>query len=173
MGPGFRRDDGLEELPIESLRIDSAAAQTLRRLGLKTVGALLNIPRASLARRFRGETIGENVLMRLDEMMGQRDEPLNPAGDDLLVQLEVRNSVDEETAGAVVSVDLDEDERRRSRPDPGSPERLLRIQACPFTRPHLGPPGRRFYIHLDLATASDRDTANCASPFSWIARRLP
>ena len=52
--------------------------KTLRRLGLKTVGALLAIPRASLARRFRGETIGENVLMRLDEMMGVRDEPLNP-----------------------------------------------------------------------------------------------
>ncbi len=65
-------------LPIEALRIDGAAARTLRRLGLKTVGSLLAIPRASLARRFRGETIGENVLLRLDEMMGVRDEPLNP-----------------------------------------------------------------------------------------------
>jgi protein ImuB len=60
------------------LRIDGDSARTLRRLGLKTVGALLAIPRASLARRFRGETIGENVLIRLDEMMGVRDEPLNP-----------------------------------------------------------------------------------------------
>ena len=65
-------------LPVEALRIDAAAAKTLRRLGLKTVGALQAIPRASLARRFRGESIGENVLMRLDEMMGLRDEPLNP-----------------------------------------------------------------------------------------------
>lgn len=65
-------------LPVEALRIDGAAAKTLRRLGLKTVGSLLAIPRASLARRFRGETIGENVLIRLDEMMGVRDEPLNP-----------------------------------------------------------------------------------------------
>ena len=68
----------LQALPIESLRIDGASAQTLRRLGLKTVGALAAIPRAALARRFRGESIGENVLMRLDEMMGRRDEPLNP-----------------------------------------------------------------------------------------------
>ena len=68
----------INTLPIEALRIDGAAVKTLRRLGLKTVGALLAIPRASLARRFRGETIGENVLMRLDEMMGVRDEPLNP-----------------------------------------------------------------------------------------------
>lgn len=68
----------LEMLPIEALRIDAESARTLRRLGLKTVGALVAIPRASLARRFRGETIGENVLLRLDEMMGVRDEPLNP-----------------------------------------------------------------------------------------------
>jgi protein ImuB len=68
----------LKDLPVEALRIDGAAVKTLRRLGLKTVGSLLAIPRASLARRFRGETIGENVLIRLDEMMGVREEPLNP-----------------------------------------------------------------------------------------------
>ena len=68
----------LKALPVEALRIDGVAAQTLRRLGLKTVGSLMAIPRAALARRFRGESIGENVLMRLDEMMGRRDEPLNP-----------------------------------------------------------------------------------------------
>ncbi len=68
----------IHSLPVEALRIDAAAVKTLRRLGLKTVGALLAIPRASLARRFRGETIGENVLLRLDEMTGVREEPLNP-----------------------------------------------------------------------------------------------
>ncbi|MCB0078857.1 MAG: hypothetical protein KDD73_15705 [Anaerolineales bacterium] len=75
-----RRKEGdlIVEVPVEALRIDEAAARTLRRLGLKTIGALLDIPRASLARRFRGEVIGENVLLRLDEMMGHRDEPLNP-----------------------------------------------------------------------------------------------
>jgi protein ImuB len=70
--------DKIEALPVEALRITGEAALLLRRLGLKTVGALLTIPRASLARRFRGETIPENVLLRLDEMMGFRDEPLNP-----------------------------------------------------------------------------------------------
>jgi protein ImuB len=68
----------LEALPIEALRIDAAHAHTLRCLGLRTVGALMHIPRASLARRFRGETIAENVLTRLDEALGVRDEPLNP-----------------------------------------------------------------------------------------------
>ena len=74
------RYDGqtLESLPIEALRIDADSARTLRRLGLKTIGALHNIPRASLARRFRGETIAENVLIRLDEAMGRREETLNP-----------------------------------------------------------------------------------------------
>ncbi len=70
--------EGLAALPIEALRIDADSARTLRRLGLKTIGALLNIPRASLARRFRGETIAENVLIRLDEAMGHREETLNP-----------------------------------------------------------------------------------------------
>jgi protein ImuB len=65
-------------LPIEALRIDADAARTLRRLGLKTVGALMALPRASLARRFRGEMIHENVLLRLDEMLGRRSEILNP-----------------------------------------------------------------------------------------------
>jgi protein ImuB len=67
----------LHPLPIEALRIDGDAARTLRRLGLKTIGALIVLPRASLARRFRGETIHDNVLMRLDEMLGHRHEPLN------------------------------------------------------------------------------------------------
>jgi protein ImuB len=65
-------------LPVEALRIDGDSARTLRRLGLKTVGQLVEIPRSSLARRFRGETVGENVLLQLDAFTGARDEPLNP-----------------------------------------------------------------------------------------------
>lgn len=71
-------DETLDALPIEALRIDPDSVQTLRRLGLKTIGSLLAIPRASLARRFRGETISENVLIRLDEAVGLRNEPLSP-----------------------------------------------------------------------------------------------
>lgn len=67
----------LHILPVEALRIDADAARTLRRLGLKTIGSLLSLPRASLARRFRGETIHENVLLRLDELLGHRHEALN------------------------------------------------------------------------------------------------
>ncbi len=67
----------MQALPVEALRIDANAARTLRRLGLKTIGSLISLPRASLARRFRGESIHENVLLRLDELLGQRAEPLN------------------------------------------------------------------------------------------------
>jgi len=70
-------EDSLQGLPVEALRIDADAARTLRRLGLKSIGALAGLPRASLARRFRGESIHENVLLRLDELMGTRPEPLN------------------------------------------------------------------------------------------------
>jgi protein ImuB len=71
------QDDALHPLPIEALRIDAQAIRTLRRLGLKTIGALLALPRAALARRFRGESIHENVLLRLDELTGARHEALN------------------------------------------------------------------------------------------------
>ncbi len=67
----------LSLLPIEALRIDANSARTLRRLGLKTIGSLLALPRSSLARRFRGESIHENVLLRLDELDGSRHEALN------------------------------------------------------------------------------------------------
>ena len=74
---GSEGKDDLQGLPVEALRIDADAARTLRRLGLKTIGSLTGLPRASLARRFRGESIHENVLLRLDELMGQKAEPLN------------------------------------------------------------------------------------------------
>ena len=39
-------------LPVRALRIDDAAAETLQRLGLKRIGDLYPLPRASLAKRF-------------------------------------------------------------------------------------------------------------------------
>lgn len=65
-------------LPVEALRIDAASAQTLRRLGLKTIGALTQLPRGVLASRFRGEVIQEHVQRRLDQLLGFSDEPLTP-----------------------------------------------------------------------------------------------
>jgi protein ImuB len=49
---------------------------TLERLGLKTVGALIDMPRLALARRFRE---GEDVIDALDRMLGRKPEPLTAA----------------------------------------------------------------------------------------------
>jgi protein ImuB len=53
-------------LPIEALRLDPAATAGLRRLGLKTIGALARLPRGELAARF-----GQSALLRLDQAHGQ------------------------------------------------------------------------------------------------------
>ena len=65
-------------LPIEALRLAAEDAHLLRRLGLTTVGAVENLPRASLARRFPCRERGSAVLARLDRALGRQAEPLVP-----------------------------------------------------------------------------------------------
>lgn len=60
----------LRGLPVIALRIDPAIAESLRKLGLRRIGALADAPRAPLARRF-----GEALLLRLDQALGHRPEP--------------------------------------------------------------------------------------------------
>jgi protein ImuB len=70
----------LAPLGVAALRIGEKDIVTLRRLGLKTIGSLYEIPRESLARRFREIRGGSSadVLKRLDEALGLADEPLSP-----------------------------------------------------------------------------------------------
>jgi protein ImuB len=63
----------LSPLPIEALRLSPETGTALRRLGFKTVGALLDKPRAPFAARFPAE-----LLRRLDQALGRVDEPLIP-----------------------------------------------------------------------------------------------
>jgi protein ImuB len=60
-------------MPIEALRLSGDTRALLRRLGFKSVGALLDKPRAPFAARFADE-----LLRRLDQALGRRDEPLIP-----------------------------------------------------------------------------------------------
>ncbi|MFL6764660.1 MAG: DUF6504 family protein [Sphingomicrobium sp.] len=53
--------------------------RTLERLGLKTIGALIGVPRLALARRFRG---AEDVVDALDRALGRKPEPLTAAPTD-------------------------------------------------------------------------------------------
>jgi protein ImuB len=63
----------LAGMPIEALRLTSETRNALRRLGFKTVGTLIDKPRAPFAARFAAE-----LLRRLDQALGRIDEPLVP-----------------------------------------------------------------------------------------------
>jgi protein ImuB len=63
----------LSPLPIAALRLSPETRATLRRLGFKTVGSLLDKPRAPFAARFPAE-----LLRRVDQALGRIDEPLVP-----------------------------------------------------------------------------------------------
>lgn len=68
----------LAPFPVEALRLEPATTRTLRRLGLKRIGQLYDLPRASLERRFRSKDSVQSVLRRLDEALGKRKEKRKP-----------------------------------------------------------------------------------------------
>ena len=76
MDASLRWHDELKLLPVSALRLDADTVRTLERLGLKTLGALMEMPRLALARRFRG---AEDVVEALDRMTGRKPEPLTAA----------------------------------------------------------------------------------------------
>ena len=66
----------LAPLHVSTLRLDPDTVLTLERLGLKTIGALIDVPRLALARRFRG---ADDVVDALDRALGRKPEPLTAA----------------------------------------------------------------------------------------------
>lgn len=63
----------LSPIHVSALRLDPDSVRTLERLGLRTIGALSELPRLALARRFRGAA---NVVEKLDQALGRKAEPL-------------------------------------------------------------------------------------------------
>ena len=63
----------IQKLPVASLRITAKEDTTLQRLGIKTVGQLAALPRATVGQRF-----GASVLMRLDQALGDQSESISP-----------------------------------------------------------------------------------------------
>lgn len=63
----------LRKLPIQALRLPPEIADGLWRLGLRSIGHLIDLPRGPLARRFGPET-----LQRLDRVLGVDSEPIDP-----------------------------------------------------------------------------------------------
>ncbi len=68
----------LHELPVAALRLSSETLVLLGRLGLKRIGDLAAIPRASLKRRFVRAVPWDNPLIRLDQAFGHLAEPVSP-----------------------------------------------------------------------------------------------
>lgn len=66
----------LGALPVTGLRLDGDTVLLLRRLGLKTIGAVMDVPRLSLTRRFVKAALVANPLMRLDQALGKIAEPV-------------------------------------------------------------------------------------------------
>jgi protein ImuB len=66
-------------LPVEALGLDGETCSALRRLGLKRIGQLDALPRASLARRFR-ERVTSPLLVTLDHALGRAETPIAPLG---------------------------------------------------------------------------------------------
>ncbi len=62
--------------PLAALRLEPATRTAAGMLGLKVVGDLYAMPRAGLARRFRGD-LGLGVVERLDQLLGVAGEALD------------------------------------------------------------------------------------------------
>jgi protein ImuB len=71
--PSGQEATALAPLPVEALRLSPETCRTLRRLGFKSVGMMLDKPRAPFAARFPAE-----LLRRIDQALGRADEPLIP-----------------------------------------------------------------------------------------------
>src|SRR5215467_13036612 len=69
--PSGQEAEALSRLPVAALRLSFDTCATLRRLGFKRIGALIDKPRAPFAARFESE-----LLTRLDQALGRAAEPL-------------------------------------------------------------------------------------------------
>jgi len=63
----------LAPLPVEALRLEKTASALLHRVGLKSIGLLIDKPRAPFAAR-----LGEQAMLRLDQALGRANEALTP-----------------------------------------------------------------------------------------------
>jgi protein ImuB len=78
LAPAGETREAIAALPVEALRLETSRVLLLKRLGLRRIGQLYDIPRDSLQRRFRSSDIAADVLMRLDQALGSVEEPRRP-----------------------------------------------------------------------------------------------
>lgn len=63
----------LLKLPVAALRLDPTIADRLVSLGLKKINSIIGMQRSALRRRF-----GEQLLLRLDQLLGNKEEFIEP-----------------------------------------------------------------------------------------------
>jgi protein ImuB len=78
LAPASETREAISFLSVEALRLDASRILLLKRLGLRCIGQLYDIPRDSLARRFRSSDVASAVLVRLDQALGAMKEPRRP-----------------------------------------------------------------------------------------------
>ncbi len=77
-GPGgICTQTDLTALPIAALRLDEKTLTGLQRLGIRTIADIIALPRATITRRF-----GRDVLLRLDQALGDQSEDISPLSED-------------------------------------------------------------------------------------------
>lgn len=72
IAPGAHKS-ALLDLPLAGLRLEVSLLDMLRKLGLRTIGCIADLPRAPFAARF-----GNDLLRRLDQALGREDEVISP-----------------------------------------------------------------------------------------------
>lgn len=71
--PPGAQSQALTALPIAALRLTASQCEELDRLGLRRIADLLDLPRSGLTARF-----GSALVRRLDQALGDLDEPISP-----------------------------------------------------------------------------------------------
>ena len=71
--PPSQQKAALDPLPLAALRLPAETVEALAAVGLRRVGDLHGVPRATLAARF-----GPLPALRLDQALGRLDEPVSP-----------------------------------------------------------------------------------------------
>lgn len=73
IAPAGKTREHVIDLPLEALRLPPDKVTFLRKLGLKFIRDLIEVPRAALARR-----LGRDVIDRLNQILGFEPEPVSP-----------------------------------------------------------------------------------------------
>ena len=68
-----REAETLSPFPLNALRLEAETVARIESVGLRTVDAILQAPRAPLSRRY-----GRQTLTRLDQALGRLDKPVSP-----------------------------------------------------------------------------------------------